>query len=309
MPHAKQQFIVTSEDQGQRLDIYLAGLLEEDFSRSRLKKMVEEGLVRVNGKEVRSHYKTKAHDRIEIVGSLTSEIHLSPENIPLDILYEDEDLVVLNKAAGLVVHPGNGNQEHTLVNALLYHISALREDCPDALRPGIVHRIDKDTSGILVVAKNEKAHTALAKQFKDHSIERIYYAIVRGVVQHDEGVCEEPVGKAFLSKKKMMIRPTGGKNALTYYKVLKRFANATLLEVTLGTGRTHQIRVHMAHLGHPIWGDMVYGIECRWMHRQALHAKVLGFRHPVTREKLRFETELPEDMKSFLRKLEQNEAS
>lgn len=308
MPGPIHQFTVTSTDEGRRLDVYLAAELEDQYTRSRLKKMVEEGLVRVNKKEVRSHYKVKNGDHVDIVGSLSSEIHLSPEKIPLDILYEDEDVVVLNKAAGLVVHPGNGNPDHTLVNALLYHISELHKNCPNDVRPGIVHRLDKDTSGILVVAKNERAHAELAKQFKDHSIDRIYYTVVRGVVEHDEGVCEQPVGKAFLSKKKMIVRPSGGKEALTFFKVLKRFNNATLLEVKLGTGRTHQIRVHMAHMGYPVWGDPVYGVECRWMHRQALHAKVLGFRHPVTREKLRFETDLPDDMKSFLRKLELDES-
>lgn len=295
--------VVDEQNEGQRLDVFLADFLHAEYSRSQIKKMIEEELIRVGHQVVSPHYKINCGDSIEIVGKRDNGTHLQPEEIKLDIIYEDDDLVIVNKPAGMVVHPANGNQEHTLVHALLYHIKSLKASYGETERPGIVHRLDKDTTGILVVAKHEKAHRFLAEQFKDHSIDRVYYALVKGVVQHDEGICEEPVGRAFVNKKKVVVKPSGGKDASTSFKVIKRYDQATLLEVRLKTGRTHQIRVHMSHLGHPVMGDSLYGVKSPWIDRQALHAKVLGFRHPLTGEKMYFESDLPADFEYVMKKL------
>ncbi len=301
-----QEFVVSEEKAGLRLDVFLTEELGEMASRSQVKKMIELGRVQVSGHDVTAHYKVKKNDRVFVALIAAPDFQARAENIPIHILYEDDELIVVNKPAGMVVHPAQGNYEHTLVNALLFHSGTLSKS-ENAMRPGIVHRLDKDTSGVMVVAKNDRAHRFLAKQFKDHSIERVYHAIVRGVMQHEEGVCEEPVGRAFLNRKKVMIRPTGGKDALTFFRVAKRFSNATLVEVRPKTGRTHQIRVHMSFVGHPVLGDAVYGIPSAFIKRQALHAKVLGFRHPVTREWMIFDADLPEDMRRALARLESAE--
>ena len=290
------EFVVENDKNGIRLDQFLAAQLAQRFSRSQVKKMIETGEVRVGEIVVDSaHYRVKAGERIQIQWEERRDEETRAEAIPLDIVYEDEDVLVVNKPAGMVVHPAHGNPAHTLVNALLYHVKSLpKTDNP--VRPGIVHRIDKDTSGLLVVAKNEAAHFFLARLFKDHKIERMYDALVRGVVQHEEGEIDEPVGRAFLNRKRVIIRPSGGKEALTYYRVKKRFKRATWLEIRPQTGRTHQIRVHLAYLGHPVLGDWLYGAKSIGIDRQALHASKLGFVHPRTKEWLRFEAELPTDI-------------
>ena len=211
--------------------------------------------------------------------------------------------MAVNKPAGMVVHPAHGNPNHTLVNALLFHVQNLSHE-GDNVRPGIVHRLDKDTSGVMVVAKTDHSHAVLAKQFREHTIERVYHAIVRGVVQHDEGICEEPVGRAFLNRKKVIVKPSGGKEASTHFRVIKRFANASLVEIRPQTGRTHQIRVHFAYMEHPVLGDTFYGIPFPPIRRQALHASSLCFEHPRTQKWLSFTTGLPEDMRELLRFLE-----
>ena len=299
----QEKILVGEEGQGERLDVYLARMLVQNLSRSQIKKFIETGDVKVNGREVSAHYRVKPGDSIEVEFAPAQEDETRAEEIPLDILYEDEDVIVVNKASGMVVHPAHGNLRHTLVNALLYHTKDL-SGFGGPIRPGIVHRLDKDTSGVLVVAKNNQAHAFLARQFKKHTIERVYKVIVRGVVQHEEGVCEEPVGRAYLSRKKVVVKPSGGKDAITFFRVLKRFKKATLLEVRPQTGRTHQIRVHMAHLGYPVLGDALYGISSPWIERQALHAAGLSFTHPRTRERLSFESPLPEDLKHLMTCLE-----
>jgi 23S rRNA pseudouridine1911/1915/1917 synthase len=287
----------------QRLDVFLAQKMSDQHSRSHLQKMIKNGGVLADGKNVSPHYLVKEGERIRVEKLDMPEEDLPAEAIHLDIVYEDDDCLVVNKAAGMVVHPAHGNPRHTLVNALLFHVQSLG-NAKDKVRPGIVHRLDKDTSGLLVVAKNDYAHAKLALQFKEHTIDRVYNAIVRGVVQHDEGVCEEPVGRAFLNRKKVVVRPSGGKDAVTYFRVLKRFPNATFVEIRPKTGRTHQIRVHFAHMGHPVLGDALYGVQFPPIKRQALHALSIGFEQPRTKKRIHLTSELPEDMQGLLRFLE-----
>ncbi|MCM8774769.1 MAG: RluA family pseudouridine synthase [Candidatus Omnitrophica bacterium] len=301
-----QEIIVEEKDRGIRLDLFLARMLSQGFSRSQVQKLIHEGAVRVGGREVLSHYRVKAGDRITMESGTNAPEETRAEDIPIDIIYEDADLIVVNKPAGMVVHPAHGNPYHTLVNALLFHVQELSK-LGSPVRPGIVHRLDKDTSGLLVVAKNEQSHADLSRQFKNHTIERAYQAVVYGVVQHDEGLCEEPVGRAFLNRKKVVVKPSGGKSATTYFRVLRRFRKATLLEVRPKTGRTHQIRVHMKHLGHPVLGDALYGIPSQTIDRQALHAFSLGLCHPRTRQKCYWECPLPDDMKKLIASLEQDQ--
>ncbi|MBI4115446.1 MAG: RluA family pseudouridine synthase [Candidatus Omnitrophica bacterium] len=298
------EFVVSNVDNGLRLDQFLARVLAERFSRSQVKKLIEAGEVHIGNQSISTaHYRVKPGEKIEIEWEERKGDETRAEAIPIDIVYEDQDLLVVNKPPGMVVHPAHGNPSHTLVNALLYHVRNLSE-AGGSIRPGIVHRLDKDTSGLLVVAKNDAAHFSLARQFKDHHINRTYDAIVRGVVQHDEGEINEPVGRAFLNRKRVIVRPSGGKPASTYYQVKKRFAQATWLRAKPKTGRTHQIRVHLAHLGHPVLGDSLYGIKAMGINRQALHASELGFTHPRTKERMQFEAPLPEDLLALIRSLE-----
>lgn len=299
------EFVVDPANRGTRLDQFLALRLAERFSRSQVKKLIESGEVRV-GKEaiLSAHYRVKPGEKIVVEWEESQSGETRAEAIPIDIVYEDPDLLVVNKPAGMVVHPAHGNPSHTLVNALLYHARSLAV-AGGPIRPGIVHRLDKDTSGLLVIARNDAAHFSLARQFKEHTIERTYDAIVRGVVQHDEGEIDEPVGRAFLNRKRVIVRPSGGKTALTYYRVKRRFKGATWLEIRPRTGRTHQIRVHLAHIGHPVLGDSLYGIKALGIDRQALHASRLSFIHPRTKEKMHFEAPLPPDLEALLGQLEE----
>ena len=302
------EFLVETAEAGQRLDVFLAEKLADRHSRAQLQKLIKNGAVLVNGKHVTPHYAVKPGEAVRVEKLEKSVEDLPAEPIPLEILFEDNELIIVNKPAGMVVHPAHGNPNHTLVNALLFHVQQLSHT-EDKVRPGIVHRLDKDTSGVMAVAKTDFAHAQLAKQFKDHTIERIYHAIVRGVIQHDEGICEEPVGRAFLNKKKVIVKPSGGKEAATYFRVVKRFPKATFVEIRPQTGRTHQIRVHLSHMGHAVLGDTFYGIPFPPIQRQALHASSLGFEHPRTRKWLSFTTELPDDMQELLRVLETSPAS
>lgn len=280
------------EDEGKRIDVFLAS--ELDYSRSYIKKLIEEGLVLVNGKNVKPSYKVKEDDEIVVNIKEAEKIEVVPENIPLDILYEDEDIIVINKPQGMVVHPAPGNYSGTLVNALLYHCKNL-SGINGILRPGIVHRLDKDTSGVMVVAKNDKAHMSLSNQIKERSVLKKYVAIVEGVIKEEEGKIEAPIGRHPVDRKRMAV-VQDGRYALTLYKVLERFKNNTFVEATIKTGRTHQIRVHFSYIGHPVVGDPVYGYKKQRfkLEGQALHSKVLGFIHPTKGVYMEFEAPLPD---------------
>lgn len=285
---------VVEEQVGIRLDKYLAQTVT-DYTRSFLQKQIEQENVTVNGKVVGCKYQVKLNDEIEIIIPNPVEVDIVPEDIPIEIVYEDDDLMVINKPQDMVVHPAPGNYTGTLVNALLYHCKDQLSGINGEIRPGIVHRIDKDTSGLLMIAKNDKAHLGLSEMLKTHDIIRKYHAIVYGSFKEDEGSVELPIGRSPQDRKKMAI-VQGGRYAKTDYRVIERFKNFTHIELTLHTGRTHQIRVHMKAIGHPLLGDPVYGpIKSMFgLNKQMLHAKVLGFIHPISGERLYFESELPE---------------
>lgn len=293
-------FIVEEDDKDLRLDVFLAQKLQDQISRTKIKECIKQGGVTVRGVCVISaNCRLKVHDVVTMNYVEPPPITLEAQEMPLDIVFEDDHVVIINKPAGLVVHPGAGNLRDTLVNALMAHISTLSSR-GGVVRPGIVHRIDKDTSGLLVIAKSDTVHMLLAKQFKEHSISRRYYAAVKGVVQHDEGKCDASIGPGKIFKKKMVVEAAEGRSAVTYFSVVERFSKSTLIDIRLETGRTHQIRVHMAHYGHPILGDTVYGVQSRLIGRQALHAYLLGFVHPVTNKYVEFKAELPEDMRTLI---------
>jgi 23S rRNA pseudouridine1911/1915/1917 synthase len=294
------EVIVKPEDADERLDTFLAKKLVGELSRSQVKILILSDAILVNGQRMKPHTPVRAGDRITVEYQDRRAYEATPEAIPLVIPYEDKDLLVVDKPAGMVVHPAHANLEHTLVNALLYHVGKELPVVGDSVRPGIVHRLDKETSGLLVVAKNSQAHAFLANQFKQHLIERRYHAVVKGVVQHDEMKCEEPVGRSFLDRRKVRVQASGSKDAVTYFKVLRRFKRATLIEARPWTGRTHQIRVHLSFLGYPVMGDLDYGVRSPHIQRHALHAKSLGFTHPRTKKWMIFESELPEDIQNLL---------
>ncbi|WP_373216938.1 RluA family pseudouridine synthase [Ruminococcus sp. 5_1_39BFAA] len=289
---------------GIRIDRYLSEQKAE-LSRSYLQKLLKEQGITVNGREVKANYKVQAGDEILISLPDLSEPDILPEDIPLDILYEDQDVMVVNKPKGMVVHPSAGHTSGTLVNAILFHCKGNLSGINGVMRPGIVHRIDKDTTGALLICKNDAAHHDLAEQLKEHSIKRRYRAVVWGNLKDDEGTVEGPIGRHPVDRKKMAVNYKNGKDAVTHYTVLERFGNATYVECRLETGRTHQIRVHMTSIGHPLLGDEVYG-SCKnpWhLQGQALHAMVLGFVHPRTEEYMEFTAPLPAYFTDLLEKL------
>ncbi|MBR0596788.1 RluA family pseudouridine synthase [Sinanaerobacter chloroacetimidivorans] len=290
--------------QGTRLDVVLSLVLEE-ASRSYLQKLIEAGKVQINGVPCASKkWKVKKGDEILLEIPEPEALDVMPEDIPLTIVYEDEDLLVVNKPKGMVVHPGAGNTSGTLVNAILFHCDHL-SSINGVIRPGIVHRIDKDTSGLLMVAKNDIAHRSLAEQLANHSITRAYRAIVYHNFTEDEGTVNAPIGRDPKNRLKMAVTKQNGREAVTHYKVLERFGNFTYVEARLETGRTHQIRVHMAYIKHPLLGDAVYGPHKQVLgaETQMLHAKVLGFKHPRTNEYMEFDSDLPEEFQKILNKL------
>lgn len=288
----------------ERVDKFLSMMMPEQ-SRSYLQKIIKEGSVLVNGNPVKASYRMDAEDEVVIDLPELKEPEILAEDIPLDILYEDADLLMVNKPKGMVVHPSAGHQSGTLVNAVMYHCRDQLSGINGVMRPGIVHRIDKDTTGALVICKNDFAHNHVAEQLKVHSITRKYRAIVHGVIKEEEGTVDAPIGRHPIERKKMAVNEKNGKRAVTHYRVLKRFANHTYIECQLETGRTHQIRVHMAHLHHPILGDTVYGPEKNPYHLegQTLHAQILGLIHPVTGEYVEVEAPLPEYFNKLLLKL------
>ena len=289
-----------------RIDRFLGSRLEQ-VSRSYLQKLVKDGAVLVNGKPVKSSYKVENGDRIrlEIPDAVEPEIEAEP--MALDILYEDSDIILINKPKGMVVHPAAGHYSGTLVNGLMAHCKNELSGINGVMRPGIVHRIDMDTTGVLIVCKNDKAHNAIAEQLKVHSITRKYYAIVHGVLKADTGKVNAPIGRHPVDRKKMSINEKNGKEAVTHYRVLQRFRRFTFVECQLETGRTHQIRVHMASIGHPLLGDQVYGpakVPFSGLQGQTLHAGVLGIIHPSTGEYMEFTAPLPAYFEAILKKLE-----
>lgn len=294
------KYVINSETDLIRLDKYLMN--NTDISRSKIQEMIKLGLVLVNEKKCKNSYLLKINDVITINGILTKEINAKAEKINLDIIYEDDYLMVINKPSGMVVHPSNGHYSNTLVNALLYHTSNLSKVNGD-IRPGIVHRIDKDTSGLLVVAKNDKVHEALSKQLKDKTLSRVYIALVSGRINHDTGTIDAPIGRDKNDRKKMAVTDENSKEAITHFKVLERYKSTTLLELKLETGRTHQIRVHMAYINHPVVGDPVYGYKKDvTLFGQMLHAKKIGFYHPVLKKNMTFECSVPKEFDKLLKK-------
>lgn len=293
-------FEIGEEDKGKRLDKFLVENLRKDVSRVFIQKLIAEKNVLINGLPQKINHRINTGETVEVTIPEAVSSPTKSEDIELDIAYEDDDLIVIDKPVGMVVHPAPGNYTGTLVNALLFHCKNL-SGIGGVLKPGIVHRIDKDVSGLLVVAKNDRSHRFLAKQFKDKTAKRVYIALVKGVVQLDNGIIELPIGRSSRNRKKMAVSFVSSKEALTRYKVLKRFNDFTMLELTLGTGRTHQIRVHMAYIDHPILGDEKYGTKGK-LTRPALHAMTLGFIHPTTRKFMEFTSELPDDMKELIAK-------
>ena len=293
---------VDNENNGKRLDKYL-NIKYPDFSRTQLQDIIKNGLVKVNDKVVKASYKIAENDIIEMTIEDAKECEILPENIPLNIVYEDSDVIVINKPTGLIVHPSAGIYSGTLVNALLYHCKDL-SGINGVQRPGIVHRIDKETSGLLMVAKNDKSHQSLSEQLQEHSVVRRYWALVHGVIPHDYGRIEAPIGRDPNDRKKMCCTDKNSKEAVTNFKVLERFNEMTLVECRLETGRTHQIRVHMSYIGYPVFGDPQYGKrKDDTTHGQYLHAKILGFNHPSTHEDMLFDSELPAFFEQKLKEL------
>lgn len=296
------------EKVGIRIDRYLSDRCE-DLSRSYLQKLLKEGGVLVNGSPVKSSYKVAFGDGISFDVPEAVEPEIVPEEMDLDILYEDDDILLVNKPKGMVVHPAAGHAEGTLVNGLMAHCRGSLSGINGVLRPGIVHRIDMDTTGVLIVCKNDLAHNDIAAQLKEHSITRKYYAIVHGVIREEQGTVNAPIGRHPADRKKMSINEKNGKHAVTHYQVIRRFRRFTFVGCQLETGRTHQIRVHMASLGHPLLGDTVYGpAKCPFagLQGQTLHAGVLGIVHPRTGAYMEFSAPLPDYFKSLLNKLEQD---
>ncbi|OUM87738.1 MAG: pseudouridine synthase [Bacillus thermozeamaize] len=290
---------IDAEDMGERVDKFLSRQLS-DVSRSQIQQWIKAGHVTVNGVSVKASYRLTAEDEVELVVPPLIRLQIAPEPIPLDIVYEDGDLLVVNKPRGMVVHPAPGHFSGTLVNALLHHCRDL-SGINGVLRPGIVHRIDKDTSGLLVVAKHDQAHESLARQLAEHTVQREYVALVHGNMSVDRGTVDAPIGRDPANRQRMAVVAKGGKPAITHFVVERRFGAYTLLRLRLETGRTHQIRVHMKYIGHPLVGDPKYGPRRTLaINGQALHAAVLGFIHPRTEEQLVFEAPLPADMQALL---------
>ena len=289
--------IVVSDNDRIRIDKYLIN--NTDMSRNKIQKLINDGMIRVNGGLVKASYLVNINDKIEIDEDTSEEINVEPEEMKLDIVYEDNYLLVVNKPSGMVVHPGNGNYHHTLVNGLMYYCNNNLSKVNGDIRPGIVHRIDADTSGLLLVAKNDMVHNDLAKQIQEKSVDRKYIALVQGVIKEDSATIDAPIGRSVNDRKKMCVTSENSKDAITHIKVLERYKTATLIECKLETGRTHQIRVHMNYINHPVVNDPVYGLKKQvdgyQSFGQMLHAKEIGFVHPITKKYMNFTVDPPKE--------------
>lgn len=299
----KEKLIVNLENAGVRLDAYVADNIN-NLSRTMVKKLIEEGNISVNGKIQKVSYKVQENDEINVNVPEAKQLDLKAQDIPVEVVYEDKDIIVVNKPKGLVVHPANGNWDGTLVNAIMAICKDSLSGIGGEIRPGIVHRLDKDTSGLLIIAKNDEAHLNMSNQIKERQVKKIYYALVRGVVSENEATINMPIGRSTKDRKKMAV-DKNGKEAITHFRVLERFNKYTLLEVKIDTGRTHQIRVHLSEIGHPVVGDEVYsnGKNEFGVKGQLLHAKSLDFKHPVTGKAMHLESELPEEFLNVLKQL------
>ena len=295
------RFEITEEMEDERIDKCLSMLIDS-LSRSFIQKMIKEDAVTVNGRPVKGSYKVKTDDEVAFYLPEAVEPDIQPENIPLDVLYEDKDVIVVNKPKGMVVHPAAGHYSGTLVNALMYHCGSELSGINGVMRPGIVHRIDMDTTGSLIVCKNDLSHNCIAAQLKEHSVTRRYHAICFGEIKEDAGVIDKPIGRHPVERKKMAINDKNGKHAVTHYRVLRRFNGYSYIECELETGRTHQIRVHMASIGHPLLGDEIYSTKKSpfKLQGQTLHAKILGFIHPSTNDYVEVDAPLPEYFEHLL---------
>ncbi len=302
-----KEIVVENNDQKKRLDLFITEELPE-ISRTAAKRLIEEEKVLVNGKKQKSSYKPENGDKISIEIPQAHEVELKAQDIPVPVVYEDNDIIVVNKPKGMVVHPANGNPDGTLVNAILSMCKDSLSGIGGEIRPGIVHRLDKDTSGLLIVAKNDLAHINMSKQIQDRKVTKKYIALVRGVIAENEATIDLPIARSTKDRKKMAVDPKG-KNAVTHFKVLKRYDNYTLLELKIDTGRTHQIRVHMSYIGHPVVGDEVYsnGKNEFGVQGQMLHARYLQFKHPITKKELSLEAPIPEYFENVLEQLKNRE--
>lgn len=299
-----KEFIVKDDEAGKRIDSYLSNK-DNEISRVAVQRLIKNDKILVNGKSTKASYKVQKNDSIKVEEEKPKEISLKPQDIPVEIIYEDKDIIVVNKPKGMVVHPANGNPDGTLVNSLMSICKDSLSGIGGEIRPGIVHRLDKDTSGVIVVAKNDKAHISLSEQIKNHEVEKTYIALVKGVVKANEATIDMPIGRSTKDRKKMAVTKTG-KNAITHFKVIKRFHNYTLLEVKIETGRTHQIRVHLSQIGYPIVGDTTYSNgKNEWgIKGQCLHAKSLKFKHPITGKEMFLEAKMPEYFEEVINELD-----
>ena len=302
-----KEYIVSQEEKGKRLDTYIPSV-DTDITRTSAQRLIEDGNILVNGKNAKVSYKIQENDKISVEIPEPKQIELKAQDIPIEIVYEDSDIIVVNKPKGMVVHPANGNPDGTLVNAIMAICKDSLSGIGGEIRPGIVHRIDKDTSGLLIVAKNDNVHVKMSEQIKNHEVKKTYIALVRGVFKENEATIDMPIGRSTSDRKKMAINKNG-KNAITHIKVLKRFDKYTLLKVNIETGRTHQIRVHLSHIGYPIVGDYTYsnGKNEFDVIGQCLHAQKLEFKHPITQKDMCLEAELPQYFKDILDKLKDRE--
>ena len=298
MMEEKIRIEVENLEKNERIDKYLSSKLDDNFSRAKIQKLIDEELILVNDKVIKSSYKVSNGDVI-LITDKEEDMSVKPEKMDIDIVYEDDDVMVINKKSGVVVHPAPGNYSGTLVNGLMY-LSKDLSHVNGEFRPGIVHRIDKDTSGLLIVAKNDKAHRILAEELKEKKVKRKYIALVSGVINHDIGEIDAPIGRDPSDRKKMCVTSTNSKDAITHFRVLERYKNASLIECELETGRTHQIRVHMKYINHPVINDPVYGKSNHGEFGQLLHAKEITFTHPTTKEVMTFSCEVPEEFNKIL---------